>query len=212
MTMPYIHKTPGWLKSIYPSLIWDFSDRSEKAIYLTFDDGPIPEVTEFVLDQLDQFDAKATFFCVGENIVKHPAVLERIRDEGHSIGNHTHNHIKGWNTTNTIYYENIARCAEVITEAGGSDRRLFRPPYGRIGYRQIKSLRAEYDIIMWDVLTGDYNASLSPSAILTKIKSATMPGSIVLFHDSIKAFPRMREVLPEYLTYFRDKGFRFLAI
>lgn len=210
--MAYIHKTPGWLKRLYPSLTWDYSDRDEKQIYLTFDDGPIPEVTEFVLEQLDRFNAKATFFCVGDNIHKHESIATSIASKGHILGNHTYNHIKGWNTANSKYYENIELCEQAILKAGGRSSRLFRPPYGRIGTKQIMMLREQYNIVMWDVLTGDYNASLSPKSITKHIMAATRPGSIVLFHDSIKAFPRMKEVLPAYLDYFTQEGYSFSAI
>jgi peptidoglycan/xylan/chitin deacetylase (PgdA/CDA1 family) len=210
--MAYIHKTPSWLKRLYPSLIWDYSDRPDKRIYLTFDDGPIPEVTEFVLETLDRYQAKATFFCVGENISKHETIAKQIVANGHVIGNHTYHHIKGWNTANTAYYENVDQCEEAISNAGINSRRLFRPPYGRISTRQIKNLRAQYDIVMWDVLTGDYNASLSPKNILRQITAATRPGSIVLFHDSIKAYPRMKSVLPSYLVHFIEQGYTFSAL
>ncbi|MEQ8714657.1 MAG: polysaccharide deacetylase family protein [Cyclobacteriaceae bacterium] len=210
--MAYIHKTPTWLKRLYPSLIWDYSDRSDRRIYLTFDDGPIPEVTEFVLETLERYKANATFFCVGDNIVKHPDVANQISDNGHVIGNHTHNHIKGWTTANPAYYQNVAECEAAIESVGISSRRLFRPPYGRIGTRQIRRLKEEYDIVMWDVLSGDYNSSLSHQSILRQITAVTRPGSIVLFHDSIKAFPRMKEVLPAYLKYFTSKGYVFSSL
>jgi peptidoglycan/xylan/chitin deacetylase (PgdA/CDA1 family) len=210
--MVYIHKTPSWLKRLYPSLTWDYSDKSGKQIYLTFDDGPIPEVTEFVLDQLDQYHAKATFFCVGENINKHQSIAGQIVKQGHTLGNHTYNHIKGWNTANTSYYENIELCEKAIVNVGVSSRRLFRPPYGRIGSRQIRTLKQQYDIVMWDILTGDYNASLNPKSILQRITAATRPGAIVLFHDSVKAYPRMKKVLPAYLNYFTDQGYNFCSI
>lgn len=210
--MAYIHKTPGWLKRLYPSLTWDYSDRPEKRIYLTFDDGPIPEVTEFVLKTLDYFEAKATFFCVGDNIIKHQDIARLISGQGHTIGNHTHNHIKGWSTTNPTYYENVGQCEKAIEEIGIASRKLFRPPYGRIGTRQIRQLREEYDIVMWDVLTGDYNASLSPESILKRISAATRPGSIVLFHDSIKAYPRMKAVLPAYLEHFTNQDYTFSSL
>ncbi len=206
--MPYIHKTPTWLKKLYPSLTWDYKDRPGNNIYLTFDDGPIPEITEFVLDTLQLFDSTATFFCVGENIHKHPKVAEAILEEGHTIGNHTYNHIKGWGTPNQHYVDNISKCQSAINAIGESGK-LFRPPYGRIGPNQIRQIRDTYEIVMWDVLTGDYNASLSSQEILRSIIKATRPGSIVLFHDSVKAYPRMKEVLPAYMSYFLAQGYSF---
>ncbi|MEM8895194.1 MAG: polysaccharide deacetylase family protein [Bacteroidota bacterium] len=210
--MPYFHKTPKWLKRFYPSLIWDYSSKSEKTIYLTFDDGPIPEVTEFVLETLQEFNAHATFFCVGDNISKHPSIAQSIIEQGHTVGNHTYNHIKGWNTKNEAYFENISKCDARIDALGSSKKRLFRPPYGRIGPSQIRHLKNEYEIIMWDVLTGDYNASLTSEGILRNIIKATNPGSIVLFHDSLKAYPRMKKVLPAYLEHFSHRGYAFMAL
>ena len=210
--MPYIHKTPAWLKYLYPSLTWDRSEHPDKVIYLTFDDGPIPEVTEFVLDTLDHFEAKATFFCVGENIEKHQSVASAVLERGHLIGNHTHNHIKGWNTSNEKYADNIRLCDAAIEGLGISNNNYFRPPYGRIGPGQIKMIKSDYEIVMWDVLTGDYNSALSANAIFKSVTKVTQPGSIVLFHDSIKAYPRMKEVLPDYLSYFSERGYTFKTL
>ncbi len=208
--MFYIHKTPGWIKGLYPSLTWNLPTQ-EKVIYLTFDDGPIPEVTPEVVEILKKYEAKATFFCVGDNIRKHPKVFEMVVKAGHNVANHTYHHIKGWQNTLDVYLEDIEECQQII-HSFNIENRLFRPPYGRITSKQIREVKQKFKIVMWDVLTGDYNASLSADSILKRIIKATKPGSIVVFHDSIKAYPRLASVLPDYLSYFQDQGFRFEAI
>ncbi len=214
----------GWLLSIiYPSLIWKKKVK-EKIIYLTFDDGPIPGVTEYVLEELKTFKAKVTFFCVGDNILKHPEVYKKILIEGHQIGNHTFNHLKGWNTEDSQYLENIAKCQEIMNRTkdelhltsslkftSGSSK-LFRPPYGLIKRSQIKEVKNEYQIIMWDVLTGDFENKLTPPKCLQKAVKYTSNGSIVIFHDSIKAEKNLRYALPKFLEYFSTLGYRFEAL
>lgn len=208
--MFYIHKTPGWIKGLYPSLTWDLPTQ-EKVIYLTFDDGPIPEVTPKVLEILHNHNAKATFFCVGDNIRKHPKVFEKVVKANHNVANHTFHHIKGWQNGYDVYLQDIDDCQQVINSFG-IENRLFRPPYGRITPKQIREVKKSFKIVMWDVLTGDYNASLTAGNILRSIIKVTRPGSIVVFHDSLKAFPRLEAVLPDYLSYYQDQGFRFEAI
>lgn len=200
-------KIPFFLPLIYPKLIWSINTE-EKIIYLTFDDGPIPEVTEFVLDTLNKFNAKATFFCIGENVRKHPDIFYKVIEEGHVIGNHTYNHLNGWKTADNDYVQNVQKCDDVLKEHGVTTN-LFRPPYGRIKKKQINSLVADYRLIMWDILTKDYNPAVNEQTALRKCKSKSSPGSIVVFHDSIKAFPRMRYVLPNFLQYFKSLGYRF---
>lgn len=180
------------------------SDR--KVIYLTFDDGPIPEVTPFVLNQLRKYDAKATFFCIGDNVKKHPGIFEQIIQDEHSIGNHTFNHLNGWHTDDKTYVENINKCTDYFTTT------LFRPPYGRINQSQIDNLLPNYSIIMWDILSGDFDTSLSPRDCLRKVIRKTNNGSIVVFHDSLKAYPRLKYVLPIALKYWSDKGYAFHAL
>ncbi len=205
----YLVKPPLFLKLFYPSLIWNES-RNEKIIYLTFDDGPIPDVTEFVLKTLETYKVKATFFCIGDNVIKHPEIFETIKKNGHSIGNHTFNHLKGWDTPSDIYLDNTIKC-EQITQSN-----LFRPPYGRIKQSQIKKIREtfgkHYKIVMWDVLSGDYDPGTSPEECLKNVLKHTQNGSIVVFHDSLKASKNMQYTLPLFLQHFQDLGFSFQTL
>ena len=204
----YLIKSPLLLKWYYPSLLWNKS-RTEKVIYLTFDDGPIPNVTDFVLKTLKVFNAKATFFCIGDNIVKHPEVFERVKNDGHAIGNHTFNHLKGWKTDNETYLQNTLKCQE-LTQTD-----LFRPPYGRIKKSQISNLKSQIsglNIVMWDVLSGDFDTKLSPEKCYQNVIKHTENGSIIVFHDSLKAFDRLFYTLPKVLAYFTEKGFTFLTL
>ena len=217
-----IYRTPSFLPWIFSNLLWRVETKA-KEIYLTFDDGPIPGPTEFVLDTLKQFNAKATFFCIGENISKHPEIFQQVIIEGHAVGNHTFKHMKGWSTSTEKYVSNVELCANEIREklpiAGyqlpvTSNKQLetsllFRPPYGRIRPKQIKMLKGKYQIVMWDVLTSDYNISQSPEACLKGSIKATRPGSIVVFHDSLKAERNMKYALPRYLEYFVKQGYVF---
>ena len=182
-------------------------------IFLTFDDGPVPGPTEFVLDTLGKYNVKATFFCIGDNVRKHPHVFKKVVDEGHRIGNHTFHHLKGWNCSTHEYIDNIELCDQQfqatgiqLLEPGLED--LFRPPYGRIKMDQIKSLK-RFRIIMWDVLTQDYLESKSPEKCLRGSIAATRPGSIVVFHDSVKAERNLMYTLPRYLQHFMYKGYSF---
>jgi peptidoglycan/xylan/chitin deacetylase (PgdA/CDA1 family) len=203
--MNLLFRSPFFLPWFYPTLLWRVNT-NEKQLFLTFDDGPVPCVTEFVLDTLKQFDIKATFFCIGENIEKYKSVFMRIGAEGHVIGNHTFNHLKGWNYTTSAYVDNVNRCAELLAKGA-----LFRPPYGRITKAQIKAL-LNYKIVMWDVLTQDYDHRLTPENCLKGSIRATRFGSIVVFHDSYKAERNMRYALPRYIDYFLNQGFEFKTI
>lgn len=184
---------------------------SEKNLYLTFDDGPVPGPTEFVLDELARAKAKATFFCIGDNVRKHPGVYRRIVSEGHAVGNHTFNHLSGWKTAVDAYVDNVALCDNEMAQLGKLTDKLFRPPYGRITRKQIGSL-SNYRIIMWDVLTNDYAKSLSREACLRGSLAATRPGSIIVFHDSLKAEKNMSYVLPRFLDHFESQGFSFKTL
>ncbi len=200
----YLVKTPFLLRWLYPDLVW--KKPSANTIYITFDDGPIPEVTPFVLNALADYDAKATFFCIGDNVRKYPEIYQEVIKAGHSIGNHTFNHLNGWNTDDEKYLENIGECAEYVK----SD--LFRPPYGKIKKSQIRKLKTRHPdikVIMWDVLSGDFDQNLSPEKCLENVLRTTAPGSIIVFHDSLKAFDRLKYVLPKALDYWSDKGFVF---
>ena len=207
--MFYLVKTPGWLKKIYDSYTWSMAS-DEKTIYLTFDDGPHPEATPFVLDLLKQFNASATFFCIGKNVVAHSEIYQRIKADHHTIGNHTYNHLNGWKTKNEIYMKDIALAAEHI------DSSLFRPPYGRITSFQAKNLGAvmkgEPKVIMWDVLSGDFDMDITNERCLSNVILSAKPGSIVVFHDSQKAFLKLQYVLPRVLEFFSEKGFVFGSI
>jgi peptidoglycan/xylan/chitin deacetylase (PgdA/CDA1 family) len=206
----YLVKTPLLLKKIYPSYLWSVNTK-EKILYLTFDDGPHPEVTPFVLKQLKQYNALATFFCIGKNVVAHPDVYKQIQDDGHSVGNHTYNHLNGWKTSNDLYMKDIALASKEI------DSNLFRPPYGRITSFQAKNLKPvmkgkEPTIVMWDVLSGDFDTECTPQQCLANVVFASAPGSIIVFHDSEKAFPRLEYALPRVLQYFSEKGYLFRSI
>ena len=208
--MFYFVKTPGWLKKIYDSYIWSIPE-SDKILYLTFDDGPHPEATPFVLKELKKHNALATFFCIGKNVVAYPDIYKQIIREGHSVGNHTCNHLNGWKTNNDDYLNDVALASNEI------DSCLFRPPYGRITSYQAKNLKTamkgkEPKVIMWDVLSGDFDTSCSPQQCLANVLFASVPGSIIVFHDSEKAFPRLEYTLPKILHYYLEKGFLFKAL
>ncbi|RAW01613.1 polysaccharide deacetylase family protein [Pseudochryseolinea flava] len=207
-----IHRTPFFLPWLYPSLVWRMPTR-EKVLYLTFDDGPVPGPTEFALHTLGIFKAKATFFCIGDNVGKYPQVFQKIVDDGHAIGNHTFNHLNGWKTSAEKYLDNVQQCDTIMDSQPvlSKNRRLFRPPYGRITRKQIKGLPS-CSIIMWDVLSMDYNKYLSPESCLRNTINACRSGSIVVFHDSYKAERNMTYVLPRMLDHFASMGYAFKSI
>ncbi|QNK62246.1 polysaccharide deacetylase family protein [Pedobacter sp. PAMC26386] len=201
----YLVKSPLLLKWYYPSLVWNKS-RSDKVIYLTFDDGPIPVVTDFVLNTLKSFNCKATFFCIGDNINKHAEIFEQVKNDGHAIGNHTFNHLKGWITEDKTYIQNFKECQKLTNTS------LFRPPYGRIKKSQINQLRKinpKLNIIMWDVLSGDFDLNLSPEKCYENVIKNTRNGSIIVFHDSLKAFERLKFALPATLKFLTAQGYEF---
>ena len=200
----YWHKNNFILKWLYPSFIWS-KPTADKIIYLTFDDGPIPNVTEWVLDVLEQYQAKATFFCVGDNIRKHPQVFNKVRQARHSIGNHTFNHLNGWKTSKEIYLNNVSKFESVA----GKEVQLFRPPYGKITSSQAATIQQTHQIIMWDVLSGDFDHTLSPQDCLKKSIQYTEKGTIIIFHDSLKAQKTLEFVLPRYLEHFHTLGYTF---
>jgi peptidoglycan-N-acetylglucosamine deacetylase len=208
----FIHKTNFLMRAVYPNFLWRVKT-NEKVIYLTFDDGPIPEVTEFVLEELKKYQAKATFFCIGGNIEKYPNVFHQIVNQGHTVGNHTFNHLKGWYTEDEEYLDNFRKCDGIISKSEirnpKSEIRKFRPPYGRIKRNQAKEIVKTHEIVMWDVLTGDYNQSISKETVLKKSLQHSEAGSIVLFHDSIKAERNLMHTLPRFLDHFAEQGFTF---
>jgi len=201
-----IFRTPFFLPWLYPGLQWRVPT-VEKEIYLTFDDGPIPGPTEFVLDQLQKAGAKATFFCIGENAKKHPAIFQSVVRHGHAIGNHTFNHLKGWNCSVPDYLANIRLCQDEFLKYGLTSL-IFRPPYGRIKRSQIRELKG-HTVIMWDVLSHDYSQTISPDHCLRGSILATRPGSIVAFHDSVKAEKNMSYTLPRFIEHFTRQGYSF---
>ncbi|NVK53851.1 MAG: polysaccharide deacetylase family protein [Flavobacteriaceae bacterium] len=210
----YFTKTPKILQYIYKKYTWRFSIH-RKVIYLTFDDGPIPEITPWVLQQLKKHEAKATFFCIGKNIVNHPEVYDQVVKDNHAIGNHTHNHVNGFKTSAKHYIENalLAEKAIVHPIANPKNSKLFRPPYGKIKRSQANKLQSlGYQIIMWDVLSADFDTSISKEQCLQNVVKHTQNGSIIVFHDSIKASEKLTYVLPKVLEHFTKKGYEFKAI
>lgn len=194
------------VRMMFPSTVtWDIAT-SANEIFLTFDDGPHPTVTPFVLEQLKEHNAKATFFCIGKNVDDHPKIYQQIIDEGHSVGNHTYNHLNGWKTSDKEYFDNISNAKKVI------DSKFFRPPYGRITRFQAAELKSVFRIIMWDVLSADFDVDISADKCYNNVIKNTRAGSIIVFHDSEKAFPRLKEALPKALQYFSDKGYKMSAV
>jgi peptidoglycan/xylan/chitin deacetylase (PgdA/CDA1 family) len=199
------HRIPSFFMKLMPSLTWKVKNHDKK-IYLTFDDGPHPTITPWVLQTLAQYHAKATFFCVGDNVRKFPETYAQILQAGHRTGNHTFNHVNGWRTKNRLYYKNIEMAASLIKS------NLFRPPYGRITATQSRALKKNYQIVMWDVLTCDFDKNLNVEVALDNCIRLTEEGSIVVFHDSEKAAANMMRMLPSMLSHFSEKGFTFDAL
>lgn len=201
----YLTNSPFWLQWLYPTLTWH-KTRKEKNVYLTFDDGPIPVVTPFVLNTLKNFEVKATFFCIGDNVSKYPEIYKEVLSNGHAVGNHTFNHLKGWKTPDEDYLLNIEKCSGLVSS------NLFRPPYGRIRKTQIKRLETLYPemkIIMWDVLSGDFDSKISREKCIRNVIKNVKNGSIIVFHDSDKAFLKLKDVLPVVLKKLQSLGYGF---
>lgn len=214
-------KTPSIVKRLFPRYVWDIPT-TDKVLYLTFDDGPTPEITEWTLDILNQFNAKATFFCLGNNIEKHPTIFQRILDEGHAVGNHTFQHARGWKTKSEEYLAEVSRTQEIIDSKIVNRKsppdsyrnvNFFRPPYGQITLKQgYNLLKLGYKIIMWDVIAFDWKDSISSEKCHENVISKAKPGSIVVFHDSLKASKNMQYALPKVLDYFSKEGYEFKRI
>lgn len=201
-----IEQPAVFLRWLFPHALWRM-DRHQKSVYLTFDDGPIPEATPFILDTLDRFNAKATFFMVGENAVKYPHLLEEVRRRGHQVGNHTYNHMSGMRHFTWTYLANIKRADEVL------HTRLFRPPHGWIRTVQYRVLRhIGIKVVMWDVVTRDYSRLLTADDVLHNVKRFTRPGSIITFHDSLKSIEKLKHALPEALAWLQEQGYEFRII
>ena len=203
--MMFRYTTPKFIQRLFPSLIWELPNDANK-IYLTFDDGPHPRITQAVLDILNKYHAKATFFCVGDNVRKHPDMIAKIESAGHTIGNHTFHHTKGWGVNTIDYVQDVKACQEWVSS------NLFRPPYGRITPAQIQALKSEYKIIMWSILTCDYDPNLATREAFHFCTKKMKSGSIIVMHDSVKAEGNMLELLPMLLEYGTEKGFTFDAI
>lgn len=217
MTLEWI-KTPRIIHKIFSNYHWTY-EPAGNSVYITFDDGPIPEVTPWVIEQLEKYKAKATFFCIGDNVEKHPDIFNKIIKNGHSIGNHTQNHRNGWGSTDQDYIDNTELCHHSIDNAlkdlKHTEKRdlLFRPPYGKIKPSQSSILRTKgYKIIMWDVLSVDYKTSVSKEKCLENVIKNIQPGSIIVFHDSLKAFPRLEYALPKTLEFLKKHNYDCKAI
>ena len=193
---------PNVLRNMYKQCVWRMAP-SGKKVFLTFDDGPIPGLTEWIAEYLGKYNIKATFFCVGDNVVKHPSVYQHLQKAGHALGNHTHNHLKGFYTGNETYFENVERCNEVMKS------NLFRPPYGQLKFSQQRVLAKQYKLIMWDILSYDYSSSVSPDKCVQNAVEKTRPGSIIVFHDNVKAEKNVTYALPKTIEQLVDKGFEF---
>jgi peptidoglycan/xylan/chitin deacetylase (PgdA/CDA1 family) len=203
----YLSKTPGIIQSLFPEMDWKgVNNTTTKTIYLTFDDGPTPGVTTWVLDALKEYEALATFFCVGQNVSAHPGIYQQILEEGHTVGNHTHSHVSGFKTSTREYIQEVKKAQEVI------DSSFFRPPYGRIRRSQSKLLKEGYRIVMWDVLSGDFDPSISAEKCISNVVNNVEDGSIVVFHDSKKAFPVLQKSLLKVLKKLQNEGYHFSAI
>ena len=201
----YLSFTPKFLQQLLPGLIWRM-ESVEKKVYLTFDDGPIPEVTPWVLDELDKYGAKATFFCVGQNVEKYGDIFHQLKSQGHTIGSHTYNHISGWASDNLDYMLNVRKASKIC------ESNIFRPPYGKIRPSQTRFLKHHSRIVMWDVLSGDFDPNISAEQCLQNVLKNTIAGSIVVFHDSIKSFEKLKFVLPRVLNYYSEQGYQFVNL
>ena len=199
----FIEQPPLLYRLIFAEAIWRVKRRGRKVVYLTFDDGPIPEVTPWVLDTLDHYGVKATFFLVGDNVARHPELFEEIKRRGHAFGNHSMHHLQGMKVTTTRYLRDITEAAKMI------DSTLFRPPHGIMRTRQGKALKKHYNIIMYDVISRDYSKKLSPERVLENVKRYARNGSIIVFHDSLKAEKNMRYAMPRAIEWLKEQGYEF---
>ena len=216
-----IVKTLKAARRLFPAALWKIRTR-EKVLYLTFDDGPIEDVTPQVLDELKKYDARATFFCIGKNIEANTGIYYRMAEEGHTIGNHTHDHPNGWYTANDVYIENVAKCAATMesvmakipmatntNDVAIAETVFFRPPYGKISPSQYNHLKKSYKIVMWDVLTFDFDLKVTKEQVLDNVLKNAAPGSIIVFHDSLKAKEKVLYALPKVLEHYSQLGYRF---
>ena len=235
---PYFAKSPKLIQKLFSDYIWR-KDSVNKEVYLTFDDGPHPKITEWVLNLLKKHNATATFFCVGDNVLKYPKIFNELIQQNHSIGNHTFDHLNGWKSSNEDYLNSVLKAEEIISKQKREERtdlsaglagkrkfesnpktknqqpttKLFRPPYGKIKTSQAKLLiKKAYQIVMWDVLSADFDQNISKEKCLQNVIKNTKTGSIIVFHDSEKALKNLEYTLPKVLKYFSEKGFEFKAL
>lgn len=209
------YQIPICLQRLYGGVVWR-GGREQKVVYLTFDDGPIPEVTPLLLDVLDRYGVKATFFCVGENVARYPDLARDIVRRGHAIGNHTYHHLRGWRTPLHDYVTDVQQADDVLHRILGDSWQptgLMRPPHGRMTGRQKRCLRRTHTIVLWDVLTHDYNAkAYTPERILRIVKRFTRNGSVLVFHDSIKSQPSMLQALPQVIEWLLAQGYQLATL
>jgi peptidoglycan/xylan/chitin deacetylase (PgdA/CDA1 family) len=204
-------KTPSLLKAVYPDCIWQVNTR-EKVLYLTFDDGPIPEVTPQILAELKKWNATASFFCIGKNVEANPEIFREIVNEGHTVGNHTYDHLNGWNVSNEVYFESIEKCTKVISDFGFRISDFYRPPYGKLKPTQYTTLKNKHRIVMWDVLSYDFDLSIPKEKVLDNVLQNAEAGSVIVFHDSLKAKDKVLFALPKVLEHFSQQGYKFEAL
>ncbi len=198
----YLIRTPHIFQRIFPAYLWRIPT-NERVLYLSFDDGPIPKVTPWVLEQLEKYNAKGTFFCVGDNVKRNPLIYRQVLEAGHTVGNHTFNHLNGWQTGIFPYLQNVDACKKVVSS------NLFRPPYGRLCRKQSQFLQKDYRIVLWDVLSGDFDYRLDGRQCAQNVIQNATPGSIIVFHDSLKAWKNLQYALPAVLEHFSGLGYRF---
>lgn len=211
-TLMHLHRMPGLVQRLFPDCCWKMPATTPPTLYLTFDDGPIPEETPFVVEQLAQYNAKGTFFCVGDNLRRHPEVAGLVVAQGHRLANHTFHHLSGWSTSRAQYLQDVVQCQELLDALQPEARPLLRPPYGRITRPLARELHRTHQIIMWDMLTCDYDQQFAPEECLATAIRLSRPGSIVVFHDSLKASRNLRYVLPRYLAHFAELGYGFASL
>lgn len=198
-----IERPPLFYRLLFPEAIWRIKHRRRKVVFLTFDDGPIPEVTPWVLDTLDRYGIKATFFMVGDNVRRHPELLEEVRRRGHAVGNHTMHHLQGIKVTAYRYMHDISEANDLI------DSPLFRPPHGLLRWKQARAIKDRYNLVMYDLVTRDYSKKLNPEQVFNNVRRYARNGSIIVFHDSLKAEKNMKAVLPRAIEYLRSLGYEF---
>jgi peptidoglycan/xylan/chitin deacetylase (PgdA/CDA1 family) len=204
-SLKYPVKTPFWARWVWPAACWRIKTRQPE-LYLTFDDGPHPEITPWVLDQLKQAHAKATFFCIGKNIQRYPEIFQRIIHEGHAVGNHTWNHAHAFQVSKNAYLQEVED-TDLLIKSG-----LFRPPYGKLTWSLYRSLQKSHQLVMWDVLSGDFDLQISGEVCAQRVIHYARPGSVIVFHDSQKAWPRLQVALPKVINHIQQQGYRFLSL